>query len=141
MIVLPVSHHQAGSRSSKGARSIIILTHLLASPPLPTHTDRHARESLHISGLGRLRDHVRDEKDNRYDTRFTPCMTKACPRALNPPEACPRCDKFDAACASLCASFNAYLMQQPDVVCTYSHRLHTVSASSLPFLLPPPRRF
>jgi hypothetical protein len=61
---------------------------------------------------------VRDEKDNRYDTRFTPCMTKACPRALNPPEACPRCDKFDAACAS----FNAYLMQQPDVVCTYSDR-------------------
>ena len=40
------------------------------------------------------------------------------PRALNPPEPCPKCNSFYAACEK----FNSYLTQQPDIVCTYCDR-------------------
>lgn len=94
--------------------------------------DCHARESLHINGRRSLCRHVLNEKDTRYDTRFTPCMTLACPRALNPPEPCPKYDGVYAACER----FNNNLTQQPDVVCAYcDRRFHSRNKYCLPITL------
>ena len=106
------------SSSSSSSSSAAAEASSLTSCPASTRTDRYLRKRRLRRAREQLRLSVIRAQNRRFDTRFTPCMRKHCPRARPQPEACAKCDEFYAAVEA----FKTFLMEQKDVVCTYCDR-------------------